>query len=375
VVIDAREWTPYGVEVGTEQAGLRYTGEWGDAALGMTYLRARWYDEQVGRFARMDPWDGSVLHPQTLGRYTYVTNQPVDYTDPWGLWPTSDAQTSESLVDLIRSDFNVEIDVDYMPPPEERPVWAYRNLDCEDNLWISGELATVWVTLAHIEAFLGTARFDAYIGGQVAFRRVHTGLHDNPHASVARKSDPRSPAKYSTSVVELTTDVFGYPRLVNQSIQLHTIMHELFHVYSYGHPVTLRTDFAQAAGWTNIDRAFCNLLFRWHAGIWSNELVAERILKSSGVNNRETTEAKYGFMIDFGDTVPVPYAKYYGKSSIDEDFAESSTGFALLWLGQQGYGLAAQAFQNDINAQQVLYRPGAQTWLEEHYERYPEYEN
>jgi len=43
-VVDGREWTPYGVEVGVAQAGLGYTGEWQDASLGLTYLRARWYD-------------------------------------------------------------------------------------------------------------------------------------------------------------------------------------------------------------------------------------------------------------------------------------------------------------------------------------------
>ena len=41
--VSSREWTPYGVEMGVAQAGLGYTGKWWDAALGLTYLRARWY--------------------------------------------------------------------------------------------------------------------------------------------------------------------------------------------------------------------------------------------------------------------------------------------------------------------------------------------
>jgi RHS repeat-associated protein len=53
-VVSGREWTPYGVEVGAAQAGLGYTGEWWDAAVGLQYLRARWYAPQIGRFTRMD---------------------------------------------------------------------------------------------------------------------------------------------------------------------------------------------------------------------------------------------------------------------------------------------------------------------------------
>ena len=65
-VTTAREWTPYGVEVGGAQPGLGYTGEWWDESLEMAYLRARWYDAQVGRFASRDSWEGDMLEPQTL---------------------------------------------------------------------------------------------------------------------------------------------------------------------------------------------------------------------------------------------------------------------------------------------------------------------
>ena len=41
---EGREWTPFGVEVDTPQAGLGYTGEWFDGSAGFLYLRARWYD-------------------------------------------------------------------------------------------------------------------------------------------------------------------------------------------------------------------------------------------------------------------------------------------------------------------------------------------
>jgi RHS repeat-associated protein len=76
-VIYAAGYTPYG------EGG--YTGEWTDPNLGMVYLRARWYEPQVGRFTQRDVWSGSHRQPQTLNRYIYVINRPIILIDPSGL--------------------------------------------------------------------------------------------------------------------------------------------------------------------------------------------------------------------------------------------------------------------------------------------------
>ncbi len=94
VVVAAREpvlsvaegWSPYGVEVSGAQPGLGYTGEWFDAAVGLQYLRARWYDAGVGRFTSRDPGEGDRRRSQTLNLYEYVENDPVNWTDPSGLY-------------------------------------------------------------------------------------------------------------------------------------------------------------------------------------------------------------------------------------------------------------------------------------------------
>ena len=85
VVVAAREpvlsvaegWTPYGVEVGDAQAGLGFTGEWFDAAVGLQYLRARWYDPGAGRFTQPDTLMSTVT-------YNYTSNNPVNRVDPSG---------------------------------------------------------------------------------------------------------------------------------------------------------------------------------------------------------------------------------------------------------------------------------------------------
>lgn len=54
-----------------------YTGHAWDGDAGKHYARARWYDAGQGRFLSEDPVDAVNL-------YTYVSNQPVTYTDPTG---------------------------------------------------------------------------------------------------------------------------------------------------------------------------------------------------------------------------------------------------------------------------------------------------
>ncbi|MBC7228083.1 MAG: LysM peptidoglycan-binding domain-containing protein [Thermoflexales bacterium] len=76
-VVSAREWEPYGEEVGGAQAGLGYTGEWWDAEVGLLYLRARWYQPSTGRFTQPDPFGLPAL-------YAYASDDPVNRVDPSG---------------------------------------------------------------------------------------------------------------------------------------------------------------------------------------------------------------------------------------------------------------------------------------------------
>jgi RHS repeat-associated protein len=66
----------------------KFTGQERDAESTTDYFRARQYAYTLGRFLSPDPSDrGTVLsEPQTLNRYTYVTNNPLRYIDPNGLW-------------------------------------------------------------------------------------------------------------------------------------------------------------------------------------------------------------------------------------------------------------------------------------------------
>ncbi len=82
----ARSYTPYGEVLdsdGTGSTAYGYTGEWLDDT-GLVHLRARYLDPAVGLFTTRDPWTGSLLRPGTMHGWTYVSGNPVNYTDPSG---------------------------------------------------------------------------------------------------------------------------------------------------------------------------------------------------------------------------------------------------------------------------------------------------
>lgn len=61
-----------------------FTGHIDDAATGLTYMQARYYDPVIGRFLSNDPVVFSVDRPQYFNRYSYCLNDPTNCIDPDG---------------------------------------------------------------------------------------------------------------------------------------------------------------------------------------------------------------------------------------------------------------------------------------------------
>jgi RHS repeat-associated protein len=72
---------------GTTSTEYRFTGQQAEAATGLVYLRARYYDPQTGRFLQRDPFGGFLGDPQGQQPYAYAHNNPVTPTDPSGEVP------------------------------------------------------------------------------------------------------------------------------------------------------------------------------------------------------------------------------------------------------------------------------------------------
>ncbi len=63
---------------------FKYSGEFWDDSSKLQYLRARWYDPSIGRFISEDTYEGDITNPLSLNLYTYVSNNPLKYSDPSG---------------------------------------------------------------------------------------------------------------------------------------------------------------------------------------------------------------------------------------------------------------------------------------------------
>jgi len=84
-----RRYTPFGTPVGTLSGDtahglLAFGGEKYDPETGLIYLRARYYDPGLGRFLTADVFPGILRVPQSLNRYSYAGNDPVNFLDPTG---------------------------------------------------------------------------------------------------------------------------------------------------------------------------------------------------------------------------------------------------------------------------------------------------
>ncbi len=82
---------PFGTEMQAGSTGSinqRFTSYDRSTATGLDYANNRFYDSGQGRFMTVDPIKMDAVHmlnPQTLNLYAYVTNDPVNKTDPSGL--------------------------------------------------------------------------------------------------------------------------------------------------------------------------------------------------------------------------------------------------------------------------------------------------
>lgn len=61
-----------------------YTGQEHDAELGLINMKGRLYDSNIRRFITPDPFVTQPLNTQGLNRYSYVQNNPINFTDPSG---------------------------------------------------------------------------------------------------------------------------------------------------------------------------------------------------------------------------------------------------------------------------------------------------
>ena len=77
------QYDPFGQSAPTSLTKFGYTGEQKDAS-GLEFLRARYYDQDLGQFISKDPESGSSSDPISMNGYAYGSQNPINRTDPSG---------------------------------------------------------------------------------------------------------------------------------------------------------------------------------------------------------------------------------------------------------------------------------------------------
>jgi RHS repeat-associated protein len=77
---------------------FKFSGQFFDDEIGQYYLRARQYDPYISRFTSRDPVLGKFEEPMTMHKYLYCQNNPINKSDPMGLW---DKETHDWFIDLL----------------------------------------------------------------------------------------------------------------------------------------------------------------------------------------------------------------------------------------------------------------------------------
>lgn len=98
-------YQPFGEEItapNQDSERMKFTGHERDYSGGVfsdpiDYMHARYYSPSAGRFLTADPVRDSVILkiPQSWNRFSYVLNNPINLTDPTGLYPCRYKLTGE----------------------------------------------------------------------------------------------------------------------------------------------------------------------------------------------------------------------------------------------------------------------------------------
>ncbi|NEQ97762.1 MAG: RHS famlily protein, partial [Cyanothece sp. SIO2G6] len=93
----------FGQTLSTPEDGtaFQFAGEQRDGETGLDYLRARYYDADLGRFISKDPFSGFLDDPYSLHDYQYAHANPVNFTDPTGYFTLNDAVAAVTIASQL----------------------------------------------------------------------------------------------------------------------------------------------------------------------------------------------------------------------------------------------------------------------------------
>jgi RHS repeat-associated protein len=114
-VISRRDFHPFGEEIGTLNGGSphrstvlgyttdkirqQFTAYERDGETEMDFAVARFYKASIGRFYSADPDSAGAIYdePQTWNGYAFVSNNPIVFVDPFGLWKLVECSSGKRM--------------------------------------------------------------------------------------------------------------------------------------------------------------------------------------------------------------------------------------------------------------------------------------
>jgi hypothetical protein len=142
----------------------------------LLYLRARYYQPEVGRFITKDPWEGDLLSPATLNLYVYTRNNPLNLVDPSGLQICGSFLCQPQVVDPdpelrrlaegLQADFRIIVGTGWHPEVYE-PYYVLWSRWSKDQLKLVRQAAIDFAT--HMQG--GPAHFRRKVGPVPLYKR------------------------------------------------------------------------------------------------------------------------------------------------------------------------------------------------------------
>jgi len=200
-VLDSYSYDAYGMMLGGSPGSaqnptlpatnLLYTGEQFDTAAQQYYLRARYYDPSNGRFNRVDPFPGNPQDPQSLHKYTYCHNNPVDAVDPSGT--VGEFSMIGQMVAFATISLLLSANVANAPGPDD-----YLTPDASGDLYLDAYI-TVASTVLIVHVILPVARrIVVRAAGRLRWL-FGSGAGPGRWASVRESMSPRA-AQYQSQI-------------------------------------------------------------------------------------------------------------------------------------------------------------------------------
>jgi len=105
---------------GATENNYLYTGEQYDPNVGFYYLRARYYNQNIGRFLTMDAFPGMQFEPGSLHKYLYCESNPVGRWDASGELTLTETTASIIIGGILGAVGHL---IGYFAQPQENREW------------------------------------------------------------------------------------------------------------------------------------------------------------------------------------------------------------------------------------------------------------